>query len=81
MPRVGGDVQIRAALEFHQFGLALEFDGGTPFQDDDPFVAFLIVPEAFRRPLALGDDALDPNALVAAEDGDQFFGELRRDAA
>ena len=81
MPRVGGDVQIRTALEFHQFRLALEFDGGPPFQNDDPFVAFLIVPEIVRRPLAIGDDPFDPDALVAAEDGDQFFGKLRRDAA
>jgi len=53
MPRVGGDVQIRTALEFHKLGLALEFDGGAPFQNDDPFVAFLIVPAPVGRVLLL----------------------------
>ena len=46
---------------------------GGAFQQQDPFVLFLIVPLAFRRHMAPGDDALHQQAAVRGEQGREMF--------
>ena len=64
MASMGRNVQIRAPLKLNGFRLALELDSGTAFQDHDPFILGLVVPEPFGRGLPLGDDPLDMNAIT-----------------
>ncbi len=44
---VGRDIQVRTSLQFHGLGITLNLQGGTAFQEHDPFVVVLVMPEPF----------------------------------
>ena len=48
-------------------------------QHDDPFVLVLVVPEAFGRGLAVGDDSLDADLGGGQKRLDKLLGQVRRE--
>lgn len=70
---VGGEEDGVAGDEIDWLGDVFDAEAGGTGEDEDPLVLVLIIPEVFRRSLAVGDDAFDPN-VTAPELAD--FGEL-----
>ncbi|MNC45628.1 hypothetical protein D3C75_946050 [compost metagenome] len=62
MAYAGRDQQVIAGLQRDGFGLRFQAQHGTAAEQQHPFVPGLVVPEARRAGLAVGDDALDPAA-------------------
>ncbi len=63
---------------FHVDHTILEPQLGRAFQDDDPFMLGLVVPEVGRRRVTVRDDPFDANVFGSDEDLDEFFGEILR---
>ena len=72
MAYMSGQQQTPAAFQGHFTTIGKAQPGGT-FQQQDPFVLFLVVPLAFRRHMAPGDDALHQQAAVRGEQGSEMF--------
>ena len=50
-----------AGAEPQRFGIILELQDGGSFEQQNPLAVVLIVPEGWRRGVALGDDAFHPH--------------------
>ena len=56
-------------------GVALEAEPGAPAEQQDPFVARLVVPAPDRRRVTGRDDPLEPERGRLEEDVDEFLAE------
>jgi hypothetical protein len=73
MPGVGRDVDVVPRQQLHH--LVFELEAGGTGQEHNPLVLRLVVPEAFRGPMADAEDPLDADAGALLEDGGEFRGE------
>jgi hypothetical protein len=67
-------------LKLDRLRLALEMDDGSAFQDHDPFVFFLVIPEPLGRALPLGDNPLNTKAAVTVNLRELLLGKPVGDA-
>jgi hypothetical protein len=66
------------APHFQGLVASLEPQLRAAFQDEDPLVLFLVIPETLRRSVAAGNDALDADVRALGQDFDEFLGEVGR---
>ena len=56
----------------------LELEPGSPLEHQHPLGLILVVPEARRRAMAVGDDSLDADALAGPKNRGEFLWEFFR---
>jgi hypothetical protein len=82
MPLVRRDVKKVTGPQLDRQFVALEMKPRCPLQYHDPFVLFLVVPEAFRRCVAMRDDSLNAEVvgfeLLGEKLGRQVIGKIRK---
>ena len=71
---VGGEVDVVARP--HLDHLIRELQPRSPLEHKDPLVFPLIVPKAFRRRVAMGDDPLDADIVCGEQGGDKLIGKI-----
>jgi hypothetical protein len=73
MTAAGGDQHVVARPERDGLGVALEAEPGAPAEQQDPFVARLVVPAPGRRRVTGRDDPLEPERGRLEEDVDELL--------
>ncbi len=81
VPAMGRQEHAVAGTEHALLRLAFDGEPGAPAHEQNPFGLVLVVPEAVRRGLAVGDDALHANAVACEQRLDRFVGARRRKSA
>jgi hypothetical protein len=75
---VGWEVEEIAGAEEARGGFALDEEAGGADEEENPFRAVLVVPEAGRAALAVRDDALDREVRAAQQLGEALLREIGR---